>query len=179
MPIESTNTLITVIPSATLPDLGGEKIALEEYCRDSVSVVFFSCNHCPYVQWIEQEVARLSQLNSAVRWIAICSNDVVNYPEDDIIGLKSQVERAGWEFPYLVDTDQRVAHLIGAVCTPDFFVFNAAGQLVYRGALDQSRPNSALPVNGEYLLQAVDAAEQGERYSAGRPSMGCGIKWTE
>lgn len=179
MPIESTETFITTIPSAVLPDLDGQHIALDDYCRNGVSVVFFSCNHCPYVQWIEQEVARLSQLNSAVRWIAICSNDVDNYPEDDIIGLKSQVERAGWDFPYLVDSDQRVAHLFGAVCTPDFFVFDAAGLLVYRGAFDQSRPNSDLPVNGEYLSQAIAAAERCAPYSGGRPSMGCGIKWTE
>jgi hypothetical protein len=108
---------------------------------------------------------------------SICSNDVKSYPEDDISGLNEQVQRSGWSFPYLVDSHQSVAHLFGAVCTPDFYVFDSTGKLTYRGAIDTSRPNSSAPRNGEFLHEAIESALLGRVFEGGSNSLGCGIKW--
>lgn len=179
MPVESGQTNLNHIPHMSLPDLHGNSIDLLSYSAGSISVIFFSCNHCPYVQWIEKSVAQLVIRNEDVRWMAICSNDVQAYPDDDVPGLMEQCARAAWNFPYLVDQSQKCAHAFGAVCTPDFFVFDAEGALVYRGALDESRPKGAIAPNGHYLQAAIDAARSHRIFSGGRPSMGCGIKWRE
>jgi len=177
MPIESSITTITSIPDQELPDLHGNRINLLKYTKGNVSVVFFSCNHCPYVQWVEPTVRELSRQFTEVRWLAICSNDIDSYPEDDICGLKEQVQRSGWSFPYLVDSRQSVAHMFGAVCTPDFYVFDRAGQLTYRGAIDASRPNSSATRSGEFLQGALASAFLGQVFQGGSNSLGCGIKW--
>jgi hypothetical protein len=93
--------------------------------------------------------------------------------------LLDQRDRAQWNFPYLIDSDQNVAHQFGAVCTPDFFVFAPDSTLIYRGAFDSSRPNSDIVINGEYLRAAVECADQGTTFTGGAPSLGCGIKWSE
>jgi peroxiredoxin len=179
MPIESSETNLKKIPDCQLPDLDGAMINLREHTLGRVSVVFFSCNHCPYVNWIENKVGELSRQFPEITWLAICSNDVVAYPEDDIVGLRSQTQRTGWNFPYLVDSNQVVAHLFGAVCTPDFFVFDVGGKLIYRGAIDQSRPNSQVPIDAQFLYAAIECARVGEIFTGGRPSLGCGIKWID
>jgi len=177
MPIQSGTTNLKQIPRAVLPDCNGIEQSLVQLCSDRVSVIFFSCNHCPYVQWVEQAVGQLSHKFSHITWLAICSNDVESYPADDIPGLLAQSQRAGWEFPYLIDSDQRVAHAFGAVCTPDFYVFDAQSQLVYRGAFDSSRPKSDTPVSGEFLEAAIESALAGNVFIQGSPALGCGIKW--
>lgn len=177
MPIESTSTHIRHLPHAVLPGIDGRDYSITELASGRVSVVFFSCNHCPYVKWVEKTVGTISQQLSEVSWIAICSNDVVTYPDDDVEGLRGQVLRASWSFPYLIDTSQDVARTFGAVCTPDFFVFDSEGILRYRGALDASRPQSDIPVSGEFLRSAIEMAEINQHFPGGKPSLGCGIKW--
>jgi len=161
----------------TLPDLDGVQIPIRSYANGRPTVVVFACNHCPYVQSIEQTLGDLARQHADVAWIAICSNDVTTHPEDDVPGLREQAQRAGWTFPYLVDAEQAVAREFGAVCTPDFFVFAADGSLVYRGAMDDARPRQPQPVDGAHLLAALAAASAGQMYTLGKPSMGCSIKW--
>ncbi len=179
MAVESEVTQIERLPDVTLPDLDGNEVSLREACHGRSSVVVFACNHCPYVQSIEGEFGAITRSRPDVAWIAICSNDTQAYPDDDVPGLRDQAERSGWGFPYLVDSRQNVARTFGAVCTPDFFVFDADGALVYRGAMDDARPRQPQPVDGAHLMAALDAAERREAYAGGKPAMGCGIKWRE
>ncbi len=179
MATQSGDTRITSIPKATLPDLTGVQHSLSQLTNNQVTVVFFSCNHCPYVRWVEQFVGELTREFLEVSWIAICSNDASTYPEDDVKGLLEQCDRANWDFPYLVDSDQSVAREFGAVCTPDFYVFGTHSQLVYRGAFDASRPRSTIPVTGEYLRAAIESAKVSEKFLHGAPALGCSIKWLE
>jgi hypothetical protein len=103
---------------------------------------------------------------------------VRNHPEDDVPGLRQQAQRAGWSFPYLVDTDQSAALAFGAACTPDFFLYDATGRLAYRGALDTSTPGNGEPLTGELLAAAIDLVLDGQPVpEPHRPSMGCSIKW--
>lgn len=179
MAVESSETRITKIPSLSLPDIDGAVLNLQLATRDKVSIIFFSCNHCPYVQWIEQEITAMSRDTPDCAWLAICSNDVVTYPQDDVPGLRDQLRRTSWNFPYLVDSNQLAARAFGAVCTPDFFVFDSNGSLVYRGAIDGSRPRSEVPVTGEFLRGAIAAGRLNQKFTDGRPSLGCSIKWPE
>lgn len=177
MPIESETTNITAIPDVSLPDLDGQLVSLREYAIDRPLVVVFACNHCPYVQSIESVLGDVARDQTDVAWLAICSNDISAYPDDDIPGLRQQIQRARWPFPYLVDTSQDVARTFGAVCTPDFFVFDSAGALIYRGAMDDARPKQPQPVDAAHLLAALAAARRGEPFLGGKPALGCGLKW--
>jgi len=179
MAVESTRTPISSLPSVHLPDLTGATIDLDALASGRPTVVVFACNHCPYVRSVEQALGGIAAHNPDVTWVAICSNDADAYPDDDVAGLREQVARAGWDFPYLVDADQSIARAFGAVCTPDFFVFDATGQLVYRGAMDDARPKQPQPVDGAHLDAALSAARQGRSFTGGKPAMGCGIKWRD
>lgn len=179
MPVESTSTEVAHLPDVTLPDLHGTPVSLRNFAQERPLVVVFACNHCPYVQSIESDLGIIADSEQRAAFVAICSNDVEAYPEDDVPGLREQAARAGWSFPYLVDTSQSVARMFGAVCTPDFFVFDTSGMLVYRGAMDDARPRQPQPVDGAHLLAAIDAACAGETFVGGKPAMGCGIKWRE
>lgn len=179
MAVESAGAPIDRLPNAVLPDLDGREVDVTAFVSGRPSVVVFACNHCPYVQSIESRLGEMATEHPEVAWLAICSNDVEAYPDDDIPGLRAQVDRAGWTFPYLVDTDQQVAKSFKAVCTPDFFVFDADGRLVYRGAMDDARPRQPQPVDGAHLLAALEAAREGRTFDGGKPAMGCGIKWRD
>lgn len=177
MPIESAGTTLSTLPDVSLPDLDGQPVSIREYANGRPCVVVFACNHCPYVQSIESKLGSIAHSRDDVAWLAICSNDTTTHPDDDVPGLRDQSRRAGWNFPYLVDESQDLARSFGAVCTPDFFVFDGLGNLVYRGAMDDARPRQPQPVDGAHLLGALEAAAGGRSYEAGKPSMGCGIKW--
>ncbi len=177
MPVESRITTIRQVPDVELRDISGDVRHLRQLTSGNVSVIFFSCNHCPYVKWIEKEIGKVHNENTHIVFIAICSNDVESYPDDDIHGLQEQARRSHWDFPYLVDSSQEIARTFGAVCTPDFYVFDALGALVYRGAFDDSRPSGDLEVNGSHLRNAIQFAIKGQKFNGGRPSLGCGIKW--
>ncbi|MDC3001988.1 thioredoxin family protein [Actinomycetota bacterium] len=179
MAVESNATELRTLPDVTLPNLNGEPTSVTALAQGRPCVVVFACNHCPYVQSVERELGAIADAHPDVAWVAICSNDVETHPDDDVPGLRDQATRAGWHFDYLVDISQDVARTFGAVCTPDFFVFDAAGNLTYRGAMDDARPRQPQPVDGAHLLSAVEAARSGQSYTGGKPSMGCGIKWRE
>lgn len=183
MAVQSSDTpLGTALPDLTLADVDGLPHNLHDLRGAGVLVVMFACNHCPYVRLVESAVgATASQFaaeGSPVTFVAICSNDVVTYPDDDIPGLKSQIERAGWDFTYLVDADQLAAREFGAVCTPDFFVYDLEGRLGYRGAFDAASPGNGVEVTGDDLRTAVALlADSRPAPLPQRPALGCGIKW--
>jgi len=169
----------TEAPEFALPDVDGTTFALNTFEEARVLVVAFVCNHCPYVQHIEAALGELATEVPA-QFVAICSNDAAGYPDDAPRQLAKQAQRAGWPFPYLVDETQLVAQSYGAVCTPDFFVYDAGRRLAYRGAFDYSTPKNGEPVDGSLLRSAVLlTATEGSVPEPHNPSMGCSIKWRE
>jgi peroxiredoxin len=170
----------TALPDVTLPDLDGRPVALAKLADGHALLVVFSANHCPYVRWVEREIAAIAEEYPDIQVMAICSNDAGQYPEDGPSGLREQASRAGWTFPYLIDTDQEVARTFGAVCTPDFFLFDGHGHLTYRGALDASSPKNGQPLTGDLLRAAITLTLAGEPVPLPhRPALGCGIKWRQ
>ena len=143
-------------------------------------LVMFICNHCPYVQAVLDRIIRdTRELNAlGVHSVAIMSNDPTDYPEDSFDNMKRVAQERDFPFPYLLDDTQAVAKAYGAVCTPDFFGYNAAGELQYRGRLDASRKEAA-PVDARRdLFEAMrQVAETGRGPEDQVPSMGCSIKW--
>ena len=169
----------TPAPDFALPSVAGPQVKLTDVSAPALLVVFLS-NHCPYVRHVESAFGAFAAeyAGKGLATIAICSNDVDNYPDDDVPGLAAQAERAGFTFPYLVDGSQEVAKAYAAACTPDFFLYDGRRRLVYRGAFDESRPKNDLPVTGELLRAAADTALRGEAVPEPHvPSLGCGIKW--
>lgn len=168
----------TPLPWVVLPDLDGQPVDLSMHAGEMPLLVVFAANHCPYVRWVEAELARIVVDNPDLRLVAICSNDAEEYPDDGPAGLREQAQRAGWSFPYLIDTSQEVARTFGAVCTPDFFVYDRHGLLAYRGALDASSPKNGQPLTGDLLREAIALTTADEPVPLPhRPAMGCGIKW--
>jgi thiol-disulfide isomerase/thioredoxin len=169
---------------AALSDSAGGEITKQS--RPGLLVMFL-CVHCPYVRHVEQELARIGRDYAGKMGIAaISSNDVEAFPEDGPAEMKQQAERVGFPFPYLYDESQEVARSYGAACTPDFFLFDADLKLVYRGQLDDSRPQrpsgggNDIPVTGKDLRAALDAVIAGKRPDPNqRTSIGCNIKWRE
>lgn len=144
-------------------------------------VIMFICNHCPYVKHVRDQLAQLGRdyAPRGVGFVAISSNDIQSYPDDAPALMKVEAQEAGYTFPYLFDEDQAVAKSYKAACTPDFFVFDAAGKLFYRGQLDDTRPRSGMTATGKDLRAALDlilrnAVSPPERQM---PSLGCNIKW--
>jgi peroxiredoxin len=170
----------TVAPDFTLPTLDGGRFSLADSAGAPAVLVAFLCNHCPYVRHVERGFAELAReyRQRGVTIVAVCSNDSDAYPEDGPDGLRQQVDRAGFTFPYLIDESQEVARAYQAACTPDFFLFDGERRLAYRGQMDASRPGSARPVTAEDLRAALDAVLAGEPVTEDqRPSVGCSIKW--
>lgn len=171
----------TKAPQFALPDVRTGKTVRREDLEDADALlVMFLCSHCPYVKHVEQELADLGRDydNRRLAIVAIGSNDPDRYPDDSPEGLAEQAERVGFGFPYLFDETQEVAKAYTAACTPDFFLFDADQELVYRGQLDDSRPRNDAPVTGADLRAAIDATLAGTSVPADqKPSMGCGIKW--
>ena len=171
----------TAAPEFTLPDtISGNIVSLKDIPTDKGSVVMFLCNHCPYVIHVNEEIVKVAKDYQAkgVGFVAISSNDVVNYPADSPDKMKTHAKEVGYPFPYLYDESQDVAKAYDAACTPDFYVFDRDQKLVYRGRLDDSRPQSGTPLTGRDLRAALDAVLAGEDVSAIQyPSAGCNIKW--
>jgi len=168
----------TVAPEFSLPDPDGTVHALADHA--AVFLVMFICNHCPYVKHVRAELARLGNdyLPRSVAVYAINSNDASTYPGDSPAKMKEEAVAWGYEFPYLVDAGQDVARAYRAVCTPDFFIFDAGKRLVYRGQLDASRPSNDTPVTGVDIRAALESVLGGTEVSAEQiPSIGCSIKW--
>jgi peroxiredoxin len=168
-------------PDFSLPDVvSGETISLATFKGDRALLVMFICRHCPYVKHVEEELARIGHdyKDRDLGIVAISSNDPAAAPEDAPESLREQAEILDFNFPYCFDESQAVGRAYDAACTPDFFLYDAQRVLVYRGQLDDSRPNSGKPVTGQDLRAAIDATLAG-RAAAGpqRPSSGCSIKW--
>ena len=171
----------TTAPPFALRDLvSGQLYSLDSFAGKAALLVMFICRHCPYVQHVEEEIARLGRdyRDKRLGIIGISSNDPVNYPEDAPDRLKEMAQRLGFEFPFCFDESQEVAKAYRAACTPDFYLFDAERRLVYRGQLDDSRPGNNKPVTGRDLRAAIDALLAGKPVDANqKPSIGCSIKW--
>ena len=173
-------SLGTKAPPFSLPDPQGRFVSSDTFAGASALLVAFICNHCPYVKHVRHAFAELAKEYQArgVAVVGINSNDVVAYSADSPEKMAEEIKLAGYTFPYLYDESQEVAKAYQAVCTPDFFLFDRDRNLVYRGQLDDSRPNSGRPVTGSDLRAALDAVLAGRAVSAEqKPSVGCGIKW--
>jgi len=170
----------TALPAFRLRDLDGTMVSSGDV-RDAPAVlVAFLCPHCPFVQHIRQELARVARdyQPRGLAVIGINSNDVAMSPRDGPDGMRGEVDAAGYVFPYLYDEGQDVAKAFRAACTPDLFLFDNAGTLVYRGQFDDSRPGNGIPVTGQDVRAAVDAVlAGGPATGAQKPSIGCNIKW--
>lgn len=169
----------TPAPPFALPDTDGPTVSLEDYENAPLLVMFLS-NHCPFVKHVRAELARLTDeyAPKGVGIVGIMSNDVERYPADAPERMREEKEAAGWRFPYLYDASQEVARAYRAACTPDFFLFDGAHRLVYRGQLDDSRPRNGIPVTGRDLRAALDAVLAGRAVPGEqKPSIGCSVKW--
>ena len=170
----------TRAPAFSLPSIDGERVSLETYAKAPALLVMFICNHCPYVRHIRKEVARYAKEYQArgLGVVAISSNDIQKYPDDDPAHMAEEAKEVGYTFPYLFDETQEVAKAYRAACTPDFFLFDGDRKLAYRGQFDGSRPSNGVPVTGGDLRAATDAVLAGRPVSEEQvPSIGCSIKW--
>ena len=152
-------------PSFSLTGIDGKTHSLEELKGPNGTLVAFICNHCPYVKAVIDRLVRdASALKSlGVNTIAICSNDASTHPDDSFDNMKRFAEEHGFPFPYLHDETQDVAHAYDAVCTPDFFGFNADLELQYRGRLDESGREPAGPDVRRELFEEIGRASCRER----------------
>jgi len=169
----------TAAPDFSLPDTTGSVVSRDDFGGRPALLVIFISNHCPYVQHVADELAQLGRdYDGRLGIVAIGSNDVDRYPDDDPVAMARFAAERGLTFPYLYDETQSVAQAYRAACTPDFFLFDADRRLVYRGRLDGSRPSNDVPVDGRDLRAAVDAVLVGEAVPEPQlPSAGCNIKW--
>jgi peroxiredoxin len=170
----------TPAPDFELPDVvSGNPISLRTFSGKPGLLVMFVSRHCPFVQHIKQELARIGRdYAGKVGIVAICSNDVVNYPDDAPGKLKEMAAETGFDFPLCHDETQKIAQSFSAACTPDFFLFDRERKLAYRGQLDDSRPGNGKPITGRDLRAALDAVVAGHPVNEDqKPSIGCNIKW--
>ncbi len=170
----------TPAPQFRLPDPDDRVVSLDDSLDAPALLVAFICNHCPFVKHVQKEFSRLAReyQKRGVAVVAINSNDVSKYPDDSPPRMAEEAERVGYSFPYLYDETQEVAKAYRAACTPDFYVFDRERRLAYRGQMDDSRPQSAIPVSGADLRRALDAVLEGRPVPAQqKPSIGCNIKW--
>ncbi len=166
----------------SLPGVDGNSWTLESCKGEKGLLVMFICNHCPYVQAVRERIVRDAHELKAmgINFVAISSNDAANYPEDSFENMQRIAEEWQLPFPYLYDERQEVAKAYGAVCTPDFFGYNADLKLQYRGRLDESRKETALGDVRRDLFEAMkEVAETGQGPKEQIPSIGCSIKWKE
>lgn len=171
----------TLAPDFSLTDtVSGETKSLEELAGLNGTLIMFICNHCPFVKHIEDQLISIGSeyIVQGISVIAISSNDIMNYPQDSPEKMAELAKEKGYPFPYLFDDSQEVAKAYDAACTPDFYLFNSDLNLVYRGQLDDSRPDNGIPVSGKDLRLALNAVIAGEEPSEDQvPSLGCNIKW--
>ena len=173
--------LQTQAPDFDIRDtVSGKMMSLSDLKGEKGTVIYFICNHCPFVLHVNSELVRVAQdyMKRCIGFVAISSNDVENYPDDAPHLMEKVAKELGYPFPYLLDETQEVAKAYGAVCTPDFFGYNASMQLQYRGRLDASRKEAAAADVRRDLFEAMkQVAETGQGPEDQIPSMGCSIKW--
>jgi peroxiredoxin len=169
-------------PDFELPATDGRTYRLSDIRGPNGTLVMFLSNHCPYVQAVADRIARdcAELAQHGVASIGIMSNDVGSYPADSPDNMKLFARKHGYPFPYVYDESQAVARAYDAVCTPDFFGFNADLKLQYRGRLDASRRDVAPPDAKRELFEAMlQVARTGNGPKEQIPSIGCSIKWKE
>jgi len=166
-------------PDFALPDGHGELHRLSDLMGPRGTLIFFACNHCPFVIRLTEGIRDFANemTSEGINTVAINSNDVENYPADSPDKMVTFAAESGWNFPYLFDESQEVAQAYDAACTPDFFLFDADGKLSYAGRFDASERGSDDPITGADLRTATAALLKGEQTGHGQPSSGCGIKW--
>jgi peroxiredoxin len=168
-------------PDFSLPDVtSGKTVSLATVSDKGALLVMFICRHCPYVQHVKHEIAKIGKdyKDKSIGIVAISSNDPLSYPEDAPESLKEMAQELGFTFPLCFDEIQSTAKSYTAACTPDFFLFDKERKLVYRGQLDDSRPGNNLPTDGHDLRSAIDNVLKDETVNANqKPSTGCSIKW--
>ena len=171
----------TIAPGFNLPDTVTDKmVSLDQIIGVNGTLIMFICNHCPFVKHVNSTITQLATNYQAqgIAFIAISSNDVVNYPQDAPELMKQTALLERYSFPYLFDETQAVAKAYEAACTPDFYLFDKNRRLVYRGQLDDSRPGNGIPSTGLDLRNAFEALLNNEPIdSVQKPSIGCNIKW--
>lgn len=182
-------TLSSMLPLGTcapqfslLDPVNGKTVSLNGAEKSLATVVMFICNHCPYVKHVNKELPRIANdyTNKKVRFIAINSNNIEDYPDDSPENMKKIALQQGYPFPYLFDETQEVARAYQAACTPDFFVFDKNMMLVYRGQFDDSRPGNNIKVSGNSIRMALDCLLADKPVpDTQKPSIGCNIKWKE
>ena len=161
-------------PEHTLPDTEGAEHSLAP--GGSITVLVFTCNHCPYALAWHDRLADAARAYPDVRFLAINPNDAERYPRDSLEAMRERVEAEDWPMPYLRDETQEVARAYGAKTTPDLFVLDGEGTLRYRGAPDADHGDPSL--NAAWLREALDALRAGEEPA--RPEtepVGCSVKW--
>ena len=168
-------------PKFTLIDTISEKeVSLEELKGKKGTVIFFICNHCPFVIHINKALVQIANAYSSkgFSFIAISSNDSEKYPMDGPANMKIHAKKENYPFPYLYDETQEVAKAYDAACTPDLYVFDSNLISVYHGQLDDSRPGNDLPVTGIDIRKVLDLLRSEKPYTGTpKPSIGCNINW--
>ena len=170
----------TKAPDFSLPDTAGRTVSLGDFKGAPALVVIFMCNHCPYVIHVRDGLAKFTReyQEKSVAVVGINSNDVDSHPDDNPVAMAKEVKRVGYTFSYLFDETQEIAKAYRAACTPDFFVFDGAQKLVYRGQMDGSRPENKIEVTGKDIRAALDTILEGKPVpTAQTASVGCNIKW--
>ena len=169
-------------PDFALPGVDGRTWTRDDCKGPNGLLVMFICNHCPYVQAVRERIVRDARelAEHGIGCVAIMSNDPSDYPEDSFDHMKRVAEQYDFRFPYLLDETQQTAKDYGAICTPDFFGYNADLGLQYRGRLDESRKETAPAGVRRDLFEAMrQVAETGKGPEHQIPSIGCSIKWRE
>lgn len=166
-------------PDFDLPGVDGKRYTLSNARGKNGLLVMFICNHCPYVKAVRSRIIRDAKelLQHGISSIAISSNDTADYPEDSFENMQKTAEEFSFPFPYVWDESQAVAKSYGAVCTPDFFGFNADLKLQYRGRLDASRKETVEDARRDLFEAMVEVAKTGKGPAQQEASMGCSIKW--
>jgi peroxiredoxin len=168
----------TEAPQFDLPGVDGQSHSLDSYADADVLVLVQSCNHCPYVQAWENRLSAIARDygERGVRVVAVNSNDAERYPEDSFDEMQKRASARGFVFDYLYDEPQAVARELSSERTPEVFVYDRDRRLVYHGAIDDSRDETA--VTQEYLRDALDAVLEGQEPAMTEtPPVGCTLKW--
>ena len=163
-----------------LNSTNNKKISLNDVKGENGTLVMFICNHCPYVKAVIRDIVEDCKKleTNGVKSVAICSNDVKNYPEDSFENMIKFSKEHNFDFPYLIDQTQEIAKKYGAVCTPDFFGYNKNLELQYRGRIRELKDLKAVTSGDSDLYKAMkQIAETGKGPNNQIPSMGCNIKW--
>ena len=157
-----------------------KKFSFENIKGEKGTLIFFICNHCPYVHHIMTDLIMITNdyRVQGIGFAAISSNDYVAYPEDSPAKMIEFAYKNNFEFPYLIDHNQDIAKNYQAACTPDFYLFDQQDKLVYRGQMDDSRPGNNIPTSGTDIRNAIDSILYNRLVNPEqKPSMGCNIKW--